>query len=103
MADRKDSGCEKARKTGETARVTLARARGGAPAETTRESQDWLKGQPQERQHSAAEGGTRDRQPPGELLKSDFARHWYQFCVCDIVSMLRVSRSNRSGSSTLQN
>ena len=37
---------------------------GGAPAETTRGSQDRLKGQPQERQHSAAEGGTRDRLPP---------------------------------------
>jgi hypothetical protein len=38
---------------------------GGAPAETTRGSRDRLKGQPQERQHSAAEGGTRDRLPPG--------------------------------------
>src|SRR5258705_13503976 len=37
---------------------------GGAPAETTRGSRDRLKGQPQERQHSAAEGGTRDRLPP---------------------------------------
>ncbi len=86
MADRKNSGCERARKTGETARVgagisrcfTLARARGGAPwffnsekkrmggalAETTRGSRDRLEGQPQERQHSAAEGGTRDRRPP---------------------------------------
>src|SRR5260370_4014579 len=37
---------------------------GGAPAQTTRGSRDRLKGQPQERQHSAAEGGTRDRPPP---------------------------------------
>src|SRR6267378_4642634 len=37
---------------------------GGAPAETTRGSRDRLKGQPKERQHSAAEGGTRDRLPP---------------------------------------
>src|SRR6266851_3082434 len=37
---------------------------GGAPAETTRASRDRLKGQPQERQHSAANGGTRDRLPP---------------------------------------
>src|SRR5260370_30269626 len=37
---------------------------GGAPAETTRGSRDRLKGQPQERQHSAANGGTRDRLPP---------------------------------------
>src|SRR5258706_373829 len=37
---------------------------GEAPAETTRGSRDRLKGQPQERQHSAAEGGTRDRLPP---------------------------------------
>jgi len=37
---------------------------GGAPAETTRGSRDRLKGQPQERQHSAVEGGTRDRLPP---------------------------------------
>src|ERR1700682_5272892 len=37
---------------------------GGAPAETTRGSRARLKGQPQERQHSAAGGGTRDRLPP---------------------------------------
>src|SRR5882762_11437211 len=37
---------------------------GGAPAETPRGSRDRLRGQPQERQHSAAEGGTRDRLPP---------------------------------------
>jgi hypothetical protein len=37
---------------------------GEAPAETTRVSRDRLKGQPQERQHSAAEGGTQDRLPP---------------------------------------
>jgi hypothetical protein len=28
---------------------------------------------------------------PGERLKSDFATHWYQFCICDTVSMLRMS------------
>jgi hypothetical protein len=36
----------------------------GAEAETIRQPRDRLKGQPQERQHSAAEGGTRDRLPP---------------------------------------
>jgi hypothetical protein len=86
MTGRETSGWEEARKTGEIARVgagvcrrfTLVRARrgaaeffkrekkrmGGAPAETTRGSRDRLKGQPQERQHSAAEAGTRDRLPP---------------------------------------
>ena len=33
-------------------------------AETIRQPRDRLKGQPQERQHSAAVGGTRDRPPP---------------------------------------
>jgi hypothetical protein len=33
-------------------------------AKASRQSRDRLKGQPQERQHSAAEGGTRDRLPP---------------------------------------
>jgi hypothetical protein len=28
---------------------------------------------------------------PGERLKSDFTTRWYQFCVCDIVSMLCMS------------
>ena len=37
---------------------------GGSEAETIRQPRDRLKGQPQERQHSAAEGGTRDRPPP---------------------------------------
>jgi len=37
---------------------------GGAPATTTRRRRDRLKGHPQERQHSAANGGTRDRVPP---------------------------------------
>jgi hypothetical protein len=86
MTGREASGCGEARKTGETARVgagvcrrfTLVRARGGArrlfkrekkrmggaQAETTRGSRDRLKGQPQEGQHSAAEGRTRDRLPP---------------------------------------
>jgi len=35
-------------------------------AETIRQPRDRLIGQPQERQHCAAEGGTRDRLPPGE-------------------------------------
>jgi hypothetical protein len=49
-----------------------------------------LKGQPQERQHSAAR---RNAGPTalGERLKSDFTTRWYQFCICDIVSMLRMS------------
>jgi hypothetical protein len=37
---------------------------GGSAAETIRQPRDRLKGQPQERQHSAAVGGTRDRLPP---------------------------------------
>jgi hypothetical protein len=43
---------------------------GGAPAETTRGSRDRLNGQPLERQHSAAEGGTRDRLPPASDSKA---------------------------------
>jgi hypothetical protein len=58
---------------------------GGASAETTRGSRDRLKGQPQERQHSAAEGGTRDRLPLASGSKSDFTTRWHQFCFCDIV------------------
>jgi len=37
---------------------------GGSKAETIRQPRDRLKRQPQERQHSAANGGTRDRLPP---------------------------------------
>ena len=37
---------------------------GGSEAETIRQHRDRLKGQPQEREHSDAEGGTRDRLPP---------------------------------------
>jgi len=33
-------------------------------AQAIRQPRDRLKGQPQERQHSAAKGGTRDRLPP---------------------------------------
>jgi hypothetical protein len=43
---------------------------GEAPAETTRGSRDRLKGQLQERQHSAAAGGTRDRLPPASDSKA---------------------------------
>jgi len=28
---------------------------------------------------------------PGERLKSDFTTRWYQFCICDNVSMLCMS------------
>jgi hypothetical protein len=28
---------------------------------------------------------------PAERRKSGFVTHWYQFCICDIVSMLRMS------------
>lgn len=28
---------------------------------------------------------------PGEQLKSDLTTRWYQFCICDIVSMLCTS------------
>ena len=37
---------------------------GGSAAETIRQPRDRLRGQPQERQHSAARRGTRDRLPP---------------------------------------
>jgi hypothetical protein len=37
---------------------------GESEAKPIRQPRDRLKGQPQERQHSAAEGGTRDRLPP---------------------------------------
>jgi hypothetical protein len=47
---------------------------GGAPAETTRGSRDRSKGQLQERQHSAAEGGTRDRLPPASDSRATLQR-----------------------------
>ena len=42
----------------------------GQNCETIRQSRDRLTGQPQERQHSAAEGGTRDRVRPAGALSS---------------------------------
>ena len=56
------------------------------------ESRDRLRGQPQERQRDSA-AFRRDAGPtaPGERLKSDFATPWYQFCICDTVSVLRMS------------
>ena len=67
---------------------------GGAPAETTRGSQDRLKGQPQERQHSAAEGGTRDRLPPASDSRATSRRVGINFafvilsqcCACRITA-----------------
>jgi len=64
---------------------------GAASAETIRQPRDRSKGQPQERQHSAAIRRDAGPTAPGERLKSDFATHWYQFCSCGIVSMLRRS------------
>ncbi len=63
---------------------------GGAPAETTRGSRDRLKGQPQERQHSAAEGGTRDRLPPASDSRASWRHNGInfafvissQYCAC---------------------
>jgi hypothetical protein len=108
---RDDSRREDARKTGEAGRVgagigrrfTLVRARapplssstektkrvGGAGAETTRGSQDRFKGQPQERQHSAVEIGTRDRLPPANDSRASrrvrinfaFVILWYRLVV----------------------
>jgi hypothetical protein len=108
---RDDSRREDARKTGEAGRVgagigrrfTLVRARapplssstektkrvGGAGAETTRGSQDRFKGQPQERQHSAVESGTRDRLPPANDSRASrrvsinfaFMILWYRLVV----------------------
>jgi hypothetical protein len=42
---------------------------------------------------SAQRRRRRDAGPtaPGERLKSDFTTRWYQFCICDIVSMLCMS------------
>ncbi len=54
---------------------------GGAPAETTRGSRDRLKGQPQERQHSAAEGGTRDRLPPASDSRATSRRVGINFAL----------------------
>src|SRR5258708_3886704 len=64
---------------------------GEAPAQTTRGSRDRLKGQPQECQHSAAEGGTRDRLPPASDSRATSQRIGINFASCDIVSMLRMS------------
>lgn len=44
--------------------ITKNRRMGGSKAETIRQPRDRLNRQPQERQHSAANGGTRDRLPP---------------------------------------
>jgi len=59
-------------------------------AKASRQSRDRLKGQPQERQHSAAEGGTRDRLPPASDSRAtsrsvgiNFAFViWSQCCAC---------------------
>jgi hypothetical protein len=42
-------------------------------------------------QHSAAFRRDAGSTAPGERLKSDFKTRWYQFCICDIVSLLRMS------------
>ena len=57
---------------------------------TTRGSRDRLKGQ------AGASAQRRRRRDagltaPGERLQSDFTTRWYQFCICDIVSMLCMS------------
>jgi hypothetical protein len=59
-----------------------------ALAETTRGSRDRLKGQPQERQHSAA---ARDAGPTasGERLESDFATYCYQFYIYDFMILFQ--------------
>ena len=64
---------------------------GEATAKITRVSRDRLKGQPQERQHSAAEGGTRDRLPPASDSRATSRRVGINFAFCDIVSMLCMS------------
>ena len=33
----------------------------------------------------------RERLPPASDFKSNFTTRWYQFCICDIVSMLCMS------------
>ena len=57
-------------------RMDDERSVGACAAETIRRPRDRLKGQPQERQHSAAAGGTRNRLPParGTIWKRDGAR-----------------------------
>jgi len=57
---------------------------------TTRGSRDRLKGQPQERQLSAAEGGTRDRLPR-RAAQERLHDSLVSICICDIVSMLCMS------------
>ena len=51
---------------------------GESEAQTIRQPRDRLRGQPQERQHSAAGGGTRDRLPParGAVLASGMEAGW---------------------------
>jgi len=53
---------------------------GESEAQTIRQPGDRLRGQPQERQHSAAEGGTRDRLPParGTVFASGMEAEWPQ-------------------------
>src|SRR6202043_4196420 len=65
---------------------------GEAPAETTRESRDRLKRQPQERQHSAAEGGTRDRLPPASDSRATWRRVGINFAFV-ILSQCSACRS----------
>ena len=50
---------------------------GESEAATIRQPRDRLTGQPQERQHSAAKGGTRDRLPParGSIFTCARDRH----------------------------
>ena len=95
ITGRKDLGCEEARKTGDTARSAPAFAgaspwcaRGAEPHSSSirkrsvgrSDSEDHsrvarpVKRQPQERQHSAAEGGTRNRLPPASDLRATSRR-----------------------------
>jgi hypothetical protein len=51
---------------------------GGSAAETIRQPRDRLRGQPQEREHSDAAGGTRDRLPParGSISARGIVTEW---------------------------
>jgi hypothetical protein len=74
---------------------------GGAPAEATRGSRDRLKGQPQERQHSAAEGGTRDRLPPASDSRATSRRIGINFAFV-ILSQCCACRSTACACSLSQ-
>jgi hypothetical protein len=67
-----NGGIKRNAPVGGSAERSLPGIRGGGTRDRVRR-RDRLKGHPQERQHSAAEGGTRDRVPPARST-NPFAR-----------------------------